>query len=81
MADGGLTLHLENDLAERLRQAAKAAGDDVDTYLARALDYAIGPVSDRADDEAIAEETMRAGDGIALDDFLVRLDGFGRSPG
>ena len=78
MADGGLTLHLDTDLADRLRRAAEAAGDNVDSYAARALDYVIGPDRDWSVDEAIAEETIRNGDGIPLETFVARLDDFGR---
>ena len=81
MADGALTLHLDSDLSDRLRNAAAAAGADVGSYAARALDYAISDADTALIDEAIAEHTIRAGDGIPLDAVLHRLEKFGQAAG
>lgn len=77
MAVGGLTLHLDAALAERLRRAADAAGADIDAYALSALDYAVPSIRDWSEDRAIAAETVRDGSGIPLADFLGHLEGFG----
>ena len=81
MADGGLTLQLDESLSHRLRLAAEASGEEVNAFAARAIDYAINPERDWSVDEAIADETLANGTGIPLDSFLQRLDTFGRSAG
>ena len=79
MADGGLTLHLDEALSDRLRLAAEMSGEDINAYAARAIDFAIGPERDWAIDEAIADDTLANGTGIPLASFLDRLDTFGGS--
>lgn len=38
MADGGMTLNIDEPLAERLREAAKSAGQSVEVYARQALE-------------------------------------------
>jgi plasmid stability protein len=79
MADGGLTLTIDEALAERLKARAEAAGQSVEDYARQALDHAaeapgFGEAEAAYADEMdrICEETLRTG-GIPWEQFRERL--------
>lgn len=84
MADGGMTIQIDEALADRLRGEAKAAGMPVDDYVLDIL--ASGPpIIDRAwidpdpaIDRRIAEEALASGDYVSLEEFERRMDRFGK---
>ena len=80
MADGGLTLQIDEALAERLRLAAKAAGESVEAYALQALE-AFGDSGDWGDVERIVDETLARGDGVALNDVRPWLRSWGKPDG
>ena len=70
MADGELTLHIDADLAARLKSAAEANGESVEAYAKHALEVFADNGADWAEDDRIAAETIANGDGIPLEDVL-----------
>lgn len=78
MADGALRINLEGSLKERVEKAALAVGETVDSFVAQALDFAVDPDTDWMIDEAIASQTIAGEDGIPLDQFIHRLERFGK---
>jgi plasmid stability protein len=86
MAGDGLTVRIDDDLAEELRAAAAARGMPVEAYVRETLasrllaDIEWSDDPDPAIDDAIAEETLRLGDGIPWEVFQERLKAFGRRP-
>jgi len=77
MADGGLTLQIDEALAARLRQAADAAGEPVDVYALRVLE-AGSSEPDWAEVDRIAEAAVAEDDGIPFEVFEPELRSFGR---
>lgn len=79
MADGGLTLTIDEALAERLRARAEAAGQSVEDYARQALDQAAetpgfseAEIAYADELDRICDETLRTG-GIPWEQFRERL--------
>lgn len=72
MADGSLTLKLDDDTAARLKAAAEAAGESTEDFVLRAVANALD--DDWAEDRRIAEEYDRTGAFVPMDEALDRLD-------
>lgn len=72
MADGGLTLTLSDDLTSRLRDAAEAAGMDVESYVREHLEAAAPSRARHDTAEALRRlaEYDRTGESIELEDFI-----------
>jgi plasmid stability protein len=84
MADGGLTLQIDEALAERLKARAEVAGQSVEDYARQALDQAAeAPGFNEAhaayadEMDRICEETLRTG-GIPWEQFRERLLNLGK---
>ncbi len=85
MADGGLTLQIDEALADSLRARADAAGQSVEEYALlrlRADDTAPGGFEEDSEAYAdeldrICEETLRTG-GIPWEQVQARLRNFGQ---
>jgi predicted DNA-binding protein len=71
MADGELTLKLDEDTARRLQEAADAAGRPVADYAAELI---AGGLDDWAEDVRIAEEFDRDGVSYTLQEGLAVFD-------
>jgi predicted transcriptional regulator len=83
MADGGLTLKIDEELAERLKVAAEAAGESVDDYARHALEAFAEAPADWEEIDRIAEETVAKGDGIPWEEvkaWMQSWDGKTRVP-
>jgi len=76
MADGGLNLSIDNDLAKRLRAAADAAGESVQDYAINALKAATD--DGWAETHASLAEYDRTGEyidaDVALANFRAELE-------
>lgn len=76
MADGGLTLRIDEDLAERLRAAARDAGaPDLELFAREALEFAARGVAEPGVDWARADESLaehdRTGESYSVDEVFV----------
>jgi len=74
MADGGLTVQIDDDLAADVKAAAEAMGVSVDFYVRKTLacrgrDWSNDP--DPAIDEAIADEAAHTGDLVPAEDVVA----------
>jgi hypothetical protein len=88
MADGSLIVEIDPPLSERVSTAAAALGlseaefvrDLLQQQLLTSLaEQELGQIDpDASIDVAIAEDTIRKGDGIPLETFLQRMTNFGR---
>lgn len=78
MADGEITLKIDEALAERLRARAAAAGRSVEDFALRLLeeDAAIWEEVD-----AICDATIANDDGIPLEELESWMRGWGKSDG
>lgn len=74
MADGALTIEIEQALADRLRAAAEASGSSFEAYVRHALEVFSGDAADWAEDIAIAEEYDRTGVSYSLEEGFETLD-------
>lgn len=79
MADCALVISLDGPLKERVEKAARAVGSSVNAFVAQTLDFAVDPDTDWVIDQTIADETLTNGDGIPLDQFVYRLERFGKA--
>lgn len=83
MADG-YTVFIEEPLASRLRAEADASGVSIDVHVRARLEQP-GVREEELEgweiDEAIAQRCLAAGDGIPLEDYLPRLERFGKRSG
>lgn len=72
MADGHLTIPLDDETVQHLKAAAEAAGETPEAFARRAVDLAL-----EADRWAIADariaEYDRTGNAIDAEDFVARL--------
>jgi len=74
MADGGLTVQIDEHLAADVKAAAEAMGVSVDFYVRKTLacrgrDWSNDP--DPAIDEAIADEAWRTGNSVPLGEVVA----------
>ncbi len=82
MADDGVTIRIEESVAERLRAAADAAGEGFDQYVARMLQAVVEEQQAHWDDvERICDETLANADGIPFEEISPWLKGWGRQDG
>lgn len=70
MADG-FDIHLDEDRARRLRQAAEAAGVDVRSFAVQVLDLALE--DDWAEDFSRAAECEKTGEFLEADQWMQGL--------
>ena len=72
MADGELILKVEEGLAQRLRQAADAAGEPVESFARQALEA----VAERDWSASIAaiEEYERTGESVGLEEAIKEFE-------
>jgi predicted transcriptional regulator len=68
MADGGLTLNIDEALAERLKVAAKAAGESIDDYARHALEAFAETPAEWEEIDRIANEAEAKGDDVPWED-------------
>ena len=78
MADGGMTLTIDEVLAERLRARAEAAGQSVEDFALRLLEEDAA-IWDEVD--AICDATLANDDGIPLEELEPWMRGWGKSDG
>lgn len=71
MADGELTLKLDDDTARRLQEAADAAGRPVADYAAELI---VGGLDDWTEDVRIAEAYDRDGVSYSIEEGLAVFD-------
>lgn len=80
MADDGVTIRIDAELAERLRKEAKATGRTLEEYVQVALDAVV--LSDETTDweelERICNEAVEEGTGIPWEEFKPRLQNLGK---
>ena len=81
MADGGLTLTIDETLAQRLREAADSAGQSVEAYARQALEAFADDTADWDEIDRICDETITKADGLALETITPWLEGWGRTDG
>jgi predicted transcriptional regulator len=74
MADGELTLKLDDETARRLQAAAEAAGRPVGDYAADLIAVGLEPDDDWAEDVRIAEEVDRTGVSYSLEEAMAHFD-------
>jgi hypothetical protein len=74
------TVELEPELAALASRRAAAAGLSLAQWVQALVAGELGFASaeDDADDLVIAQETLRRGDGMTLEDFRIRMGAFGR---
>ena len=72
MADGELILKVDEGLAQRLRQAADAAGEPVELYARHALEAFAE--RDWSASRASFEEYQRTGESIGLEEALAEFE-------
>ena len=74
MADGGMTLNIDEPLAERLREAAKLAGQSVEVYARQALEAFAEDQDDRwAESIRRLEEYDRTGEYVDAEEALAKF--------
>jgi plasmid stability protein len=78
MADGGMTLTIDEALAERLKARAEAAGQSVEDFARRLLEEDAA-IWDEVD--AICDATIANGDGVPLEELEPWMRGWGKSDG
>lgn len=73
MADGELTLKLDDETARRLREAADAAGLSVDDYVQDLIRDGLDH-GDWDEDVRIADESERTGEYVSLEEGLRQFE-------
>jgi len=73
MADGELTLKLDDDTARRLKEAADAAGRPLRDYVTDIIAERLAE-DDWEEDARIGEESERSGDYISLEEGLREFE-------
>jgi predicted transcriptional regulator len=81
MADGGMTLNIDEALTQRLRDAAQSAGQSVEVYARQALEAFADDAVDWEEIDRICDETIAKGDGLSLEAITPWLDGWGKTDG
>lgn len=74
MADGGLTIEIDPDLAERLKAAAAASGESLDDYVRHALEAFSGDAGDWAEDLRRLAEYDATGESIGVEEALAEFE-------
>jgi predicted transcriptional regulator len=74
MADGELTLKLDEETTRRLKEAANAAGVAVEAFAADAVTYVLALDSDVAEDLRIIDEYDRTGVSHSVEEVLGAFD-------
>ncbi|MBS0361938.1 MAG: hypothetical protein JSR98_11185 [Proteobacteria bacterium] len=74
MADGELTLKLDDDTARRLQDAADAAGQTVAAYASSLIADRLSGDDDWAEDERIVEEYDRTGVSYSVEEAMAAFD-------
>lgn len=74
MADGELTLKLDEETARRLQEAADAAGRPAADYARDLIVDGLGGEDDWAEDVRIAAECDRTGDYVPLEEALQEFE-------
>jgi predicted DNA-binding protein len=72
MADGDLTLKLDDDTARRLKEAADAAGRPLGDYVTDIIVEHLAD-DDWAEDVRIAEESERTGDWHSVEEAMAHF--------
>jgi predicted transcriptional regulator len=72
MADGELTLKLDDETARRLQEAADAAGQSVGDYVQDLIRDGLGD-DDWAEDVRIADESERTGDWRSVEEAMAHF--------
>jgi hypothetical protein len=70
MADGELTLKLDEETTRRLKEAADAAGVAVEAFVADAVTYVLGLDNDITEDLRIIDEYERTGMSYSVEEVL-----------
>ena len=70
MADGDLTLKLDDETAQRLKDAAEAAGRSVDDYVQKLIREGL---DDALEDSRIAEECERTGVSHSVEEAVAHF--------
>jgi predicted transcriptional regulator len=73
MADGELTLKLDDETTRRLKEAAEAAGRPLSDYVADLIADHLAADDDWAEDVRIAEESERTGNWHTLEDAMAHF--------
>jgi len=79
MADGDLTLKIDQALAERLKAAADAAGESLDDYVRHALE--VFGAGDWDEIDRICDQTVAEGDGVPFEGLRPWLRSWGKASG
>ena len=79
MADGGMTLQIDEALAERLKARAEAVGQSVEAFALHLLEKEDAAIWEEVD--AICDATIANDDGIPLEELESWMRGWGKSDG
>lgn len=74
MADGELTLKLDDETARRLRAAAEAAGLPMEDFVTRLISQRLEATDDWVEDERIIEEMDRSGVSYSVAEGMAVFD-------
>jgi predicted transcriptional regulator len=80
MADGDLTLKLDDETARRLEAAAETAGRSVAELAAEFISSGLSDwdAADWAEVDRICDETIVRGDGVSIDELRPWLQAWGK---
>jgi predicted transcriptional regulator len=73
MADGELTLKLDDETTRRLQEAADAAGRPLNDYVANLIAGHLAADDDWAEDVRIAEECERTGEHVSVEEAMAHF--------
>lgn len=74
MADGELTVKLDDETTRRLKEAAEAAGRPLSDYVTDLItDHLATEEDDWAEDVRIAEESERTGDSFSVEEAMAHF--------
>ncbi|HEY2710640.1 MAG TPA: ribbon-helix-helix protein, CopG family [Caulobacteraceae bacterium] len=84
MADGGLSVQIDDDLADEVRAAAAASGVPVEVFVRDAVAHRLSAAIDWSDDpdpridERIIDEALSRGDTIPWDEIRPWVESWGK---
>jgi len=81
MADGGMTLSIDEALTQKLRDAAQSAGESLESYARQALEAFADDAVDWDEIDRICDATIANEDGLPLETLAPWLDGWGKPDG